>query len=94
MEVLNERVVWQFAEANAFSESPLQFWVDQTKAAKWTNSNDVLATFKNADHLGNQKWIFDIGGNKFRLAAMVWIQQQRVFVLKVMTHEEYNKENF
>ena len=71
MEVLNERVIWQFVEENAFSKSPLQFWVDQTKAAKWINSTDVLKTFKSADHLGNQKWIFDIGGNEFRLAAMV-----------------------
>ena len=94
MEILNSRVIDQFIEEHADAETPLKDWVTKTIAAKWENNADVQKTFKSADHLGNQKFIFNIGGNNFRMAAMVWIVNERVYVLKLMTHAEYDKEKF
>lgn len=94
MEILNSRVIKQFIAEHADAEAPLTDWVIKTRAADWKNNADVQKTFNGADHLGDQKFIFNIGGNKFRLAAMVWISQERVFVLKIVTHAEYDKEKF
>ena len=94
MEILNSRAIKQFIEQHADAETPLNDWVAKTQAAEWKNSSDVLKTFNSADHLGNQKFIFNIGGNNFRMTAMVWIGQERVYVLKLMTHAEYDKEKF
>lgn len=94
MEILNSRVIKQFIEEHPDSEAPLKDWVTKTRAAEWKNNSDVQKTFNSADHLGEQKFIFNIGGNNFRLAAMVWIENERVYVLKLMTHAEYDKERF
>lgn len=42
----------------------------------------------------NCKINLNIGGNNFRMAAMVWIENERVYILKIMTHAEYDKEKF
>lgn len=94
MEILNSRVIKQFIAEHADAETPLNDWVTKTRAAKWNNYADVQSTFNSADHLGDQKLIFNIGGNNFRMVAMVWIIQERVYVLKLMTHAEYDKEKF
>ncbi len=94
MEILNSRAISQFIKQHADAEAPLKDWVTKTNAAEWKNNADVQKTFNNTDHLGDQKFIFNIGGNNFRMAAMVWIASERVYVLKLMTHAEYDKEKF
>jgi mRNA interferase HigB len=94
VDILNSRVINQFIAEHADAEAPLNDWVTKTRNADWKSNADVQKTFNSADHLGNQKFIFNIGGNNFRLAAMVWIMKERVYVLKIMTHAEYDKENF
>jgi mRNA interferase HigB len=94
VDILNTRIIKQFVTEHPDAENPLNHWVTKTRAADWKNNADVQNTFNNTDHLGGQKFIFNIGGNNFRLAAMVWIRQERVYVLKIMTHAEYDKEKF
>jgi mRNA interferase HigB len=94
VDILNSRVIKQFIAEHADAEAPLNDWVTKTRAAEWKSNADVQQTFNSADHLGDQKFIFNIGGNNFRMAAMVWIVQERVYVLKIMTHAEYDKEKF
>lgn len=76
------------------AKPPLNDWIIKTKAAQWKNNSDVQKTFNSADHLGNQMFIFNIGGNNFRMAAMVWIENEKVYILKLMTHADYDKEKF
>jgi mRNA interferase HigB len=94
VEILNTRVISQFISEHADAQAPLNDWETKTRAAVWKNYSDVQKTFNSADHLGDQKFIFNIGGNNLRLAAMVWIQSERVYVLKLMTHAQYDKEKF
>lgn len=92
MEILNSRAINRFIADHPDSEAALSDWVTKTRAADWKNNADVRKTFNSADHLGNQKFVFNIGGNNFRMLAMVWISHERVYVLKLMTHAEYDKE--
>jgi mRNA interferase HigB len=94
LNILNIRIIKQFIDEHGDAEAPLNDWVSKVRAAEWNNNADIQRTFNSADHLGGQKFIFNIGGNNFRLAAMVWIQQERVYVLKIMTHAEYDREQF
>lgn len=94
MDILNVRAIKQFIVEQADAEGPLHEWIIKVRAAEWQNNTDVQKTFNSVDHIDNQKFIFNIGGNKFRLAAMVWIQQKRAYVLNIMTHAEYDREKF
>jgi mRNA interferase HigB len=90
LEILNTRCIDQFIETHPDAKTPLADWVTKTTAAEWKDNSDVQRTFSSANHLGNQKFIFNIGGNNFRMAAMVWIKNERVYVLKLMTHAEHD----
>ncbi|MBK9203948.1 MAG: type II toxin-antitoxin system HigB family toxin [Candidatus Obscuribacter sp.] len=94
MEILNSRAIKQFIQLHAEAEAPLNDWVTKVRAAQWKSNADVQRTFKRADHLGDQKFIFNIGGNSFRMAAMVWIENEKVYFLKLMTNSEYDRVKF
>jgi mRNA interferase HigB len=77
------------------AEKPLREWYRLTKRAQWRNFADVKGTFGQTDQAITQKTekqvaIFDIGGNKYRLIAAIHYNTQKVFVLRVLTHKEYD----
>lgn len=77
------------------SEGPLRAWYTHVsnKSEAWRNWSDVKATFGNADLIGNCI-VFNIGGNKYRLIARILYPSQKVFILKVMTHKEYDLDKW
>ena len=91
MEILNSRAIKQFVREHPDAEAPLREWVAKTRAAEWKNNSDVLKTFRSADHLGDQKFIFNIGGNKYRLIAYIRFEKQIVYVKAVLSHRDYDK---
>lgn len=92
LQIGNLRLIKQFVAREPKSEAPLGHWETVTVNASWNNAADVFATFPKADLVGKDKWIFNIGGNNFRLAAAVWFQSKTVYILKIMTHKEYDNE--
>jgi len=75
----------------------LRDWYKLTSMATWRSFADVKATFGQTDRTkvgsGQTVCVFDIGGNKFRLAAFISYRKGKVYVLRVMTHKEYDKGN-
>ena len=58
--------------------------------ATWRNFADVRTVFPSADQVGKFT-VFDIGGNKFRLIAVIHFNRGKVFVRHVLTHQEYDR---
>lgn len=73
------------------SEQPLRAWVHVVKAADWSRPTDVKAMFRSADILANDRVVFNIGGNKYRLVVAVRYRGRRIFIRFVGTHAEYDK---
>ncbi len=94
MKVYGEAVVTRFAKKYAASRKPLQRFLEIARAAEWPHFPAVKQTFPAAD-LGRKtgKVIFDIGGNKYRVIAIVNFEKQALLVEDVLTHEGYNREN-
>jgi mRNA interferase HigB len=88
------RQFWE-SPGNADSQGPLQAWHTHVgkKAVAWQSWGDVKADFGNASLVGNCI-VFNIGGNKFRLITRILYASQKVFVLKVMTHKEYDNNKW
>jgi mRNA interferase HigB len=85
------RDFWQ-SPGNAEAEVPLRAWYRTVKHADWENFADVKATYGTADQVKkSRKVVFDIGGNKFRLIAVIDYERQKVFVRAVMDHKEYDR---
>lgn len=90
MELRNELLIDEFIKKYPISSSALIRWVRVVKAAQWKNFSELRLTFPSADYVDSYV-VFNIGGNKFRLVAVVVFSAEVVTVVKVMTHEKYNR---
>jgi mRNA interferase HigB len=77
------------------SEGALQAWYTHVsqKAVAWHSWAEVKTEFGTASLMGNCV-VFNIGGNKYRLVTRVLYPSQNVFILKVMTHKEYDLDKW
>ena len=76
------------------SEGPLRAWYTRVndKSVVWENWGDVTTAYGNADLVGRCV-VFNIAGNKFRLITRI-LYPRMVYILKVMTHKEYDNGNW
>ncbi|WP_299496456.1 type II toxin-antitoxin system HigB family toxin [uncultured Shewanella sp.] len=75
------------------SEQPLKSWFDEAKHADWRSSHDIKALYRNASFVGNNRVVFNIHGNKYRLIIAVNYQFSMCYIRFVGTHAEYDKVN-
>lgn len=83
----------EFIQRYPQAKSPLVHLRDTLKNARWKSFADINRFFNSADQVGEYT-IFDLGGNKFRLVAIVIFEKGAVYVRHVLTHEEYCKRNW
>jgi mRNA interferase HigB len=88
------RTFWELP-GHAAAEGPLRAWYTHVnnKAVSWHSWGDVKSDFGTASVVGNCV-VFNIGGNKFRLITRILYSSQKVFVLKAMTHAEYDEDKW
>ena len=65
----------------------------QTRHQRIANSlgRDIRKTFNSVDYVGNQRYVFNINGNNFRLIVMIFMTAKSVYIRFVGTHAEYDK---
>lgn len=80
----------KFMKEHPESESPLSSWKRSVIHASWSSFPEVKETFNSADWYQGAI-IFDLGGNNFRLIAICRFELSRLYIDKVLTHEEYDK---
>lgn len=70
-------------------KGPLQAWHTVVSHASWESFADLKRTYGNASLVGDCV-VFNIAGNKYRLVTRVRYRAHKVYVLKIMTHAEYD----
>jgi len=68
----------------------LDAWYLVTKRATWSNPAEIKADVPSTDLVG-RRTVFNIKGNTYRLIARVNHKSQKVFILYILTHAEYDK---
>ncbi len=95
MRVIAKGMLVKFWEIHEQARKPLEEWWALAAKARWTNFDDVRRIFASSDQVkaksGNTVYVFNIGGNKYRLIAAIHYKSQKVFIREVLTHEEYSK---
>lgn len=91
MRIIKEFPLREFWGQHADAESSLRLWIHDCKAASWRNAADVKAYARSADYVGNQRWVFNIGGNKYRLVVAICFKTKFALVKFIGTHAEYDK---
>jgi len=67
-----------------------QDWCKRLKKSEWNNFSDLKNTFNSADSVGNNRIVFNIKGNHYRIIAIVIFRIKRVYIRWVGNHRDYN----
>lgn len=92
MQIIAKSTLRVFWERHPRAETPLRAWHAVVARAVWRTPADIRAMFGgNVDFVGDNRVIFDIGGNKYRLIVHVAYAYGRVLVKFVGTHADYDE---
>ena len=91
MRVISFSMIKDFISKHADSDVPLRDWYKRVTKADWNSFADIKQTFNSADYVGNDRYVFDIKGNTYRIVAVVLFINKKVYMRFVGTHEEYNR---
>lgn len=93
MHIISHRKLKDFYESpgREDAKAALERWYNVAVAAKWRNLSEIKDDFPSTDYVGNQHYVFDIRGNKYRLVVVIKFTIGRLFVRFVGTHTEYDK---
>lgn len=89
MRVISNRALLEFLTAYSDAHVPLQTWRKIMEKSVFYNFSDIKQAFNSVGRVGGY-YVFDIGGNKFRLVVAIHFDGQRCFVRYVFTHHEYD----
>ena len=93
MHIITRSRLLEFWGQHASAKTGLLLWYQLTNSASWQNLVELHQVFPSADLVGNFT-VFNVGGNKYRLIAFVDYTYQKVFIRHVLTHAEYDKDDW
>ena len=91
MRIISRKRLREFWEHHPDARQALQAWYADVKYANWQTPADIKNVYRNASIVANNRAIFNIKGNKYRLVVVVQYQYGIVYIRFVGTHQEYDK---
>lgn len=90
MNVISRKVLAEFYKGHADAKEPLETWYRVSKKAVWKNFNEVQSAYPTADVVGDDRMVFNIKGNKYRLVVRFSFRYKAIQVKWIGTHTEYD----
>lgn len=93
MHIISRKKLRNFCKQHADCCDALDDWYIIASKANWGNLVEVQAVYPQAEAVSNFT-VFNIKGNKYRLIASISYEKQVIYVKYVLTHAEYDKNNW
>jgi mRNA interferase HigB len=90
--IIARRTLREFWLRHADAEEALRAWFADTRRAHWKTPAEVRATYANASIVGNNRVVFNIRGNNYRLVVAIRYELEIVYIRFVGTHAEYDQD--
>lgn len=90
MRVIAKKSLVAFYTEHPDARTALEEWYEKASHAEWENFSQVKRTFNSADLVGNNRIVFNIRGNQYRLIALVLFRNRMVYIRFVGTHGTYD----
>ena len=94
MQIIGLLLLESFRRKHASSRGPLDAWQKDVEGSQWDGPQDIKNRYATASFLSDNRIIFNIKGNSYRLVVKVRYQNGIVLVEWVGTHAEYSKQDF
>jgi mRNA interferase HigB len=91
MRIISRKKLKEFWERHPDVRQQLQAWYDDAKHANWKSPSDIKNIYRNASFIANDRIVFNLKGNSYRLVVAVRYEYSIVFIRFVGTHQEYDR---
>jgi mRNA interferase HigB len=91
MRIFSRSTLRNFWIIHPDAEEALKTWYYQASHANWQSPFDVKATNSNARFIANNRVIFNIKGNTYRLIVSIRYDVGIIYIRFIGTHAEYDK---
>ncbi len=91
MRVIAKKILREFWETHSDCEQQLKSWFRETCKAEWKNPNEIKIEYPNASILNDNRIVFNIKGNNYRLIVKINFEYEMVWIRFIGTHAEYDK---
>jgi mRNA interferase HigB len=93
MRVISAKTLKLFWARHPDAEKPLRAWYAEAKKAEWQSPQDIRGEYRTASILRNNRAVFNIKGNTYRLVVAVRYEFQIVYIRFIGTHADYDRIN-
>jgi mRNA interferase HigB len=91
MVIISKSILNKFGEGHPESKDAIINWYLKVKNCNWSNFHELKISFNSIYAVGNNRYVFNIKGNQYRLIALILFETRTLFILFIGTHENYNK---
>ena len=93
MRIIAKKILRDFWQEHSDSEQQLKAWFQECSKAEWTSPNEIKTDYPSASFLVDNRVVFNIKGNHYRLIVKVSYDYQMIWIRFIGTHAEYDKIN-
>ena len=91
MRIISKKIIREFWEKHSDSQQQLKAWFQETSKIEWKSPKDIKKEYPSASFLENNRVVFNIKGNKYRLIVRINYDYHMVWIRFIGTHAEYDK---
>lgn len=91
MRIIALSALREFWRIHPDAEIPLRAWYADASRADWRRPADIKAAYRSASFIANNRVVFNVKGNDYRLVVAVHYNRGMMFVRFAGTHREYDR---
>lgn len=90
MVIIKKTTLSDYAKHSNINDA-LNSWYEIVRKQDWKSFSDIKKTFNSVDAMGNDRYVFNIKGNNYRLVTMIHFNIRTIYIRFIGTHSEYDK---
>ena len=91
MIIFSYPIIKRFIEEHRDVADAMNNWYSVMKLTEFVNYRELKQVFGTVEGVGNDRYVFDIKGNKYRIIAMIHFNVRTAYIRFVGSHKQYDK---
>ncbi|MEP7267890.1 MAG: type II toxin-antitoxin system HigB family toxin [Saprospiraceae bacterium] len=93
MRVISKKILRDFSDIHEDAGQQLKSWFQETNKSEWKTPNEIKKEYPSASFLKDNRVVFNIKGNKYRLIVKINYEYQMIWIRFIGTHRDYDRIN-
>jgi mRNA interferase HigB len=89
--IISRKILREFCERHPDAQRAVHAWYHDARRVQWKTPADIKDVYRNASIVANNRVVFNLKGNDYRLVAAIHYRFGIVYLRFIGSHQEYNK---